>query len=264
MRAQLWGIINATPDSFYDGNPANNLDILLARAASHLQNGADVLDIGGESTRPTSTPVNEDEEISRVLPLIKAVHARWPQLPLSLDTRHVSVAKSGLENGISIINDVSGQPSKELFALVKKHQAQLVIMHTRGTPQTMQTQTDYDDLLAEIYDFLAEKISLAKTYGLSNNQLFIDVGFGFAKTREQNYKLLKNLYYFKKLGIRLLVALSRKSFLSQKGDTPQDRLPQTLGAHLLALQQGADALRVHDVKETRQLLNFYNEWEKCK
>ncbi len=261
---QLWGILNATPDSFYDGNPNNKLDVLLARAAAYVQQGADVLDIGGESTRPGSTPVSEEEEIARVLPLIKAARARWPQLPLSLDTRHVSVAKVGLENGISIVNDVSGNPTPELFSLVKEHHAQLVIMHTRGTPQTMQTQTNYKDLLGEVKDFLAEKIALAEKHGLTKNQLIIDVGFGFAKTREQNYDLLKHLKFFKDLNIRLLVALSRKRFLSQENDTPQDRLPQTLAAHLIALQQGADILRVHDVKETRQVLDFYQEWEENK
>ena len=259
---QLWGIINATPDSFYDGNPANKLVTLLARAQTHVQNGADVLDIGGESTRPNATPISEETELSRVLPLIKTWRARDIQTPLSLDTRHLAVAKAGLENGVSIINDVSGQPSKELFSLVKKHHAELVLMHTRGTPQTMQTQTDYTDLIREVKDFLAEKISQAKAAGLSEKQLIIDVGFGFAKTRAQNYELLKNLFQFKELGVRLLVALSRKSFLSQNSDTPQDRLPQTLAAHLIALQQGADILRVHDVKETRQLLTFYSEVKK--
>ncbi len=258
---QIWGIINATPDSFYDGNPANTLDTLAARAQGYVQDGADVLDIGGESTRPSSSPVSEETELARVLPLIKHLRARGVKTPLSLDTRHVAVAAAGLENGVTIINDVSGNPTSELFSLVKKHQAQLVLMHTRGTPQTMQSQTDYTDLLGEVKDFLAEKISLAQAHGLTQKQLIIDVGFGFAKTREQNYHLLKHLKFFKNLEVRLLVALSRKSFLSQPGDTPKDRLPQTLAAHVIALQQGADMLRVHDVKETKQLLHFYNEWE---
>jgi len=264
MSTQIWGIVNATPDSFYDGNPANTLDTLAARAQAYVQAGADVLDIGGESTRPNSTPITEQEELARVLPLIKTLRARSVKTPLSLDTRHVAVAAVGLENGVSIINDVSGQPSNELFTLVKKHQAQLVLMHTRGTPQTMQSQTDYKDLLTEVKDFLADKIALAQRHGIRREQLWIDVGFGFAKDRAQNYELLKHLSFFKELGVRLLVALSRKSFLSQPGDTPQHRLPQTLAAHLLALRQGADALRVHDVKEGRQLLNFYKEWEDAK
>ena len=190
---QLWGIINATPDSFYDGNPDNTLDTLLARAQSFIQAGADVLDIGGESTRPNSTPVSKDEELARVLPLIKALRARHTKTPLSLDTRHVSIAKAGLENGVTIINDVSGQPSKELFSLIKNHDAQLVLMHTRGTPQTMQTQTNYTDLLNEVKNFLAEKISQALAAGLTKEQLIVDVGFGFAKNRAQNYKLLKKV-----------------------------------------------------------------------
>ena len=261
---QIWGIINATPDSFYDGNPQNTLDTLAARAQAYVQDGADVLDIGGESTRPNSSPVSEREELARVLPLIKHLRARGVKTPLSLDTRHVAVAAAGLENGVSIINDVSGNPTPELFSLVKKHQAQLVLMHTRGTPQTMQSQTHYTDLLSEVKEFLAEKISQATADGLIKNQLIIDIGFGFAKDREQNYRLLKHLKFFKDLDIRLLVALSRKSFLSQAGDTPQDRLPQTLAAHFIALQQRADILRVHDVKETKQLLHFYNEWEDAK
>ena len=258
---QIWGIVNATPDSFYDGNPHHTPDTLLARAAAHIENGADVLDIGGESTRPTSTPVSEETELARVLPLIKALRARDIKAPLSLDTRHVSVAKAGLENGVTIINDVSGAPSSELFSLIKKYNAQLVLMHTRGTPQTMQSQTHYTDLVKEVYDFLAKKIAQAQAAGLAKEQLIIDVGFGFAKDRAQNYTLLKNLAHFKNLGVRLLVALSRKSFLSQAGDTPQDRLAQTLGAHVIALQQGADILRVHDAKETRKLLNFYQEMQ---
>ncbi len=257
----IWGIINATPDSFYDGNPNAALDTLVARAQACVQDGADVLDIGGESTRPGVTPVTEQTELARVLPLIRTVRARGLKTPLSLDTRHISVAATGLENGVQIINDVSGAPTPELFSLVKKHDAQLVLMHTRGTPQTMQTQTDYTDLLGEIKDFLADKISQALAAGLTKKQLIIDVGFGFAKTRQQNYDLLKHLKFFKDLDVRLLVALSRKRFLSQGTDTPQMRLPQTLAAQLIALQQQADILRVHDVKETRQLLTFYNELE---
>ncbi len=264
MTTQLWGIINATPDSFYDGNPANTLDTLAARAQAYIKDGADVLDIGGESTRPGAAPISEQTELARVLPLIKTLHARGVKVPLSLDTRHISVAAAGLENGVQVINDVSGNPTKELFLLIKKHQAQLVLMHTRGTPQTMQSQTDYTDLPGEIKEFLAEKISQATAAGLTKNQLIIDVGFGFAKDRAQNYHLLKHLKFFKDLDIRLLVALSRKSFLSQAGDTPQERLPQTLAAHLIALQQDADILRVHDVKETKQLLNFWKELEKPK
>lgn len=258
---QLMGIVNATPDSFYDGNPQNNLPALLKKCADYIADGADILDIGGESTRPGATPVSAQEELARVIPLIKEAHARWPKIPLSLDTVKISVAAEGLQNGVSIINDVSGTPDPEMFKLVKKHDAQLVIMHSRGNPQTMQTLTQYTDLLAEIKDFLAQKITQAQACGLSKSQLIIDVGFGFAKTREQNYALLKHLADFKTLGVRMLVGLSRKTFLAQQRELPPKRKAQTLAAHLIALQNGADILRVHDVRDSRKIMNFYYELE---
>lgn len=260
---QLMGIVNATPDSFYDGNPQNNLPALLKKCADYLTEGADILDIGGESTRPGATPVPAEEELARVLPLIKAAHQKWPKIPLSLDTVKIPVALAGLQNGVSIVNDVSGTPDEEMFRLVQKHNAQIVIMHSRGNPQTMQTLTDYTDLIREIYDFLAQKISRARACGLTPEQLIIDVGFGFAKTREQNYTLLKHLPDFKKLGVRMLVGLSRKTFLAQKRELPPKRKAQTLAAHLVAAQNGADILRVHDVRDTKKVLDFYTELERA-
>lgn len=261
MTTQLMGIVNATPDSFYDGNPENNLPALLKKCADYLAEGADILDIGGESTRPGATPVSAEEELARVLPLIEATRTKWPNVPLSLDTVKIPVAAEGLKRGVAIINDVSGTPDPELFSLVKKYNAQVVITHSRGTPQTMQTLTDYQDLLGEIREFLAQKIAQAQEYRLTKNQLIIDVGFGFAKTREQNYALLKHLADFKSLGVRMLVGLSRKTFLAQKRELPPKRKAQTLAAHLIALQNGADILRVHDVRDTKKILEFYNELE---
>lgn len=262
--AQLMGIVNATPDSFYDGNPQNNLPALLKKCADYLADGADILDIGGESTRPGATPVSAEEEMARVLPLIEAAHAKWPQVPLSLDTVKIPVAAEGLKRGVCIVNDVSGTPDPDMFSLVKKHNAQIVITHSRGTPQTMQTLTDYHDLLGEITDFLAQKIAQAQAHGLSKDQVIIDVGFGFAKTREQNYALLKHLPEFKKLGVCMLVGLSRKTFLAQKRELPPKRKAQTLAAHLVAAQNGADILRVHDVRDTKKVLDFYAELEAAK
>ncbi len=264
MTPQLMGIVNATPDSFYDGNPQNNLAALLKKCADYLADGADILDIGGESTRPGATPVSAEEELTRVLPLIKAAHAKWPNMPLSLDTVKIPVAAEGLTHGVRIINDVSGTPDPEMFHLVKKHNAQIVITHSRGTPQTMQTLTQYTDLLGEIKDFLVQKIAQAQSCGLAKEQLIIDVGFGFAKTREQNYALLKHLADFKSLGVRLLVGLSRKTFLAQKRELPPKRKAQTLAAHLVALQNGADILRVHDVRDTKKIMDFYTELENTK
>lgn len=257
------GIVNATPDSFYDGNPQNNLPALLKKCADYLAEGADILDIGGESTRPGATPVSAQEELARVLPLIEAAHAKWPKVPLSLDTVKIPVAAEGLAHGVSIINDVSGTPDPEMFSLVQKHSAQIVLTHSRGNPQTMQTLTQYEDLLGEITDFLAQKIAQARACGLTDAQIIIDPGFGFAKTRGQNYTLLKHLADFKSLGVRLLVGLSRKTFLAQKRELPPKRKAQTLGAHLVALQNGADILRVHDVRDTRKILDFYTELQEA-
>lgn len=264
MKPQLMGIVNATPDSFYDGDPQNNLASLMAKCKDYVQGGADILDIGGESTRPSATPVSADEEEARVLPLISAVRREWPKIPISLDTVKIPVALAGLKAGVHIINDVSGTPDKEMFKLVKDFNAQIVVMHTRGTPQTMQSQTQYGDLLGEIKDFLARKIDEAVSCGIAKQNVIIDVGFGFAKTREQNYELLKHLAFFKDLGVRMLVGLSRKTFLSQKCEGAPKRKAQTLAANLVALQNGADILRVHDVKETRKIINFYEELEAAK
>lgn len=264
MKCQLMGIVNATPDSFYDGNPQNNLDMLMAKCKDYLREGADILDIGGESTRPSAQPVSEEEELARVMPLIKEVRKTWPKVPVSLDTVKIPVALAGLKEGVNIINDVSGTPDKEMFRLVKDFNAQIVVMHTRGTPQTMQSQTEYNDLLGEIKDFLARKIDEAVLCGIAKQNVIIDVGFGFAKTRAQNYELLKHLDFFKDLGVRMLVGLSRKTFLSQKCEGAPKRKAQTLAANLVALQNGADILRVHDVKETRKIINFFEEIEASK
>ena len=264
MHAQLMGIINATPDSFYDGNPQNNLPALLKKCADFVADGADILDIGGESTRPSATPVSAAEEKARVLPLIQALHQKYPKIPLSLDTVKPEVALEGLKNGVRIINDVSGTTGKEMFSLVRDFNAQIVLMHARGNPQTMQTLTDYTDLIGEIKDFLAQKVAQARQYQIAPENIIIDVGFGFAKTRGQNYSLLKNLSTFKDLGVRMLVGLSRKTFLAQKRELPPKRKAQTLAANLVALQNGADILRVHDVRDTRKIMDFYEELECAK
>lgn len=264
MRAQLMGIVNATPDSFYDGNPQNNLPALLKKCADFVADGADILDIGGESTRPNATPVSAEEELARVLPLIQALHKKYPQLPLSLDTTKPEVALAGLKNGVSIINDVSGTTGEEMFSLARDFKAQIVLMHARGNPQTMQTLTDYTDLIREIKDFLSQKVAQARDYQIAPENIIIDIGFGFAKTREQNYELLKNLRAFKDLGARLLVGLSRKTFLAQKRELSPKRKAQTLAANLVALQNGADILRVHDVRDTRKIMDFYDELERAK
>ncbi len=261
MTKQIMGIVNATPDSFYDGDPQNNLDSLLAKCARHLEDGADILDIGGESTRPGAAPVSAQEELARTLELIQQARKRWPQAVISQDTFKIPVALEGLKAGVNLINDVSDTPDPDMFKLVKDFNAQIVITHSRGTPQTMQSLTQYEDVVREVKDFLADKTAQAQKYGLSKDQIIADPGFGFAKTREQNYRLLAHARQLAPEGIRMLIGLSHKKFLAQPGEKPPKRKTQTLCANFAALAAGADILRVHDVRETKKTLNFFLELE---
>ncbi len=261
MTAKIMGIVNATPDSFYDGDPQNNLDKLLAKCRQHIEDGASILDIGGESTRPFATPVSAEEEIARTLELVKSARQMWPDILLSQDTYKIPVALESLKAGANMINDISGTPDPEMFKLVKDFGAHIVITHNRGNSQTMHEHTQYQDLIAEVKDFLAKKIEEALKVGLSMEQIIIDPGFGFAKTREQNYHLLAHCGEFKKLGARMLIGLSHKKFLSQPSEKPPKRKTQTLCAHFAALQAGANILRVHEAKETQKVIHFFNELE---
>lgn len=261
MTKQIMGIVNATPDSFYDGDPQNNLDSLLAKCARHLEDGADILDIGGESTRPGATPVSAEEELARTLELIEQARKRWPQAVISQDTFKIPVALEGLKAGVNIINDVSGTPDPDMFKLIKDFNAQIVLTHSRGNPQTMQSLTQYEDVVREVKDFLADKTAQAQKYGLSKDQIIVDPGFGFAKTRAQNYKLLAQARQLAPEGVRLLIGLSHKKFLAQPGEKPPKRKTQTLCANFAALTAGADILRVHDVRETKKAVNFFLELE---
>ena len=261
MTAQIMGIVNATPDSFYDGDPQNNLDKLLAKCRQHIEDGATILDIGGESTRPFATPVPAEEEIARTLQLLKTARQMWPDITLSQDTYKIPVALQALQAGANMINDISGTPDPEMFKLVKDFNGQIVITHNRGNSQTMHEHTRYKDLIGEVKEFLAGKIQEAQKAGLSLEQIIIDPGFGFAKTREQNYQLLARCAEFKTLGARMLIGLSHKKFLSQPNEKPPKRKTQTLCANFAALQAGADILRVHDARETQKVLQFFNELE---
>ncbi len=261
MTKQIMGIINATPDSFYDGDPQNNLDSLLAKCAAHLQDGADILDIGGESTRPGFTPISAEEELARTLELIKQARAKWPQALISQDTFKIPVALEGLKAGVNMINDVSGTPDPEMFKLVKDFNGQIVITHNRPEIEDPAQRVQYGDMLSEIKDFFARKIAQAQRAGLTAEQIIIDPGFGFAKTREQNYKLLAHVQFFKDMGVRMLIGLSHKKFLSQPNEKPPKRKTQTQCANFAALTAGADILRVHDVKEAKKVVNFFLELE---
>jgi dihydropteroate synthase len=246
------GILNVTPDSFSDGGLFSSKERAVAHALKMVEEGADIIDIGGESTRPGAESVSALDEAARVIPVIEELAKKG--IVISVDTTKAEVAKSALDAGAWMINDVSAMRDPAMSGVLNEFKAPVVLMHMRGTPETMQDDVDYDDITAEISAYLAEKIELAESSGLSRNQIVIDPGIGFGKSREGNFTIIRELKKFKALGRPVLVGASRKSFLCASlegapGGEPSDRLTPTIAAHTAAILNGADMIRVHDVKE---------------
>lgn len=249
------GILNVTPDSFYDGGRYNRLDSALFRAEEMMRDGADIIDVGGESTRPGSDEVSVDEELSRVLPVVEKIVSELGAF-VSIDTMKSKVAEEVLSAGAGMINDVSGfEYSPDMPSVAAKHNASLVIMHMKGKPKTMQDNPVYEDLIDEITDFLSKKAVTAIEAGVKKENIILDPGVGFGKTLEDNYRIIYNVGSFKKLGYDLLIALSRKSLIGGLYDSPEDRLPATIALNSVAVFGGADIIRVHDVKAHRLALS---------
>lgn len=249
-RVKIMGILNVTPDSFYDGGLFNSHDRAVERACDMENEGADIIDVGGESSRPGALPVTVDEEIKRVCPVIEAI-AQKVNVPLSVDTRKFEVARLALEAGASIVNDISGLTGDDRIAgLVADHNASIVLMHMKGTPETMQNGPRYDDIIAEINNFLSRAVEAALRKGIKKEKIILDPGIGFGKTLEDNYHIINNLHHFKELGCPLLIGLSRKSLIGRLySDESADRLPATIALNAAAIMNGADIVRVHDVRE---------------
>lgn len=250
-RTLVMGVLNVTPDSFYDGGRYLRVEDALARAQQMISEGADILDVGGESTRPGSEAVPVQEELRRVLPVVEAL-ATHTQVALSLDTYKAEVAKRALEAGAHLVNDVSAMRfDPEMPSVVTKYGAGIILMHLQGTPRTMQQNPVYEDAVREIRDFLAERAQFAQQVGVPAEHIWLDPGIGFGKTLEHNLQILRNLQAFKALGYPLLIGTSRKSFIGKiLGDLPpEERLEGTLATLALAVAGGADIVRVHDVKE---------------
>ncbi|MDR0952845.1 MAG: dihydropteroate synthase [Elusimicrobiota bacterium] len=241
----IMGILNTTPDSFFDGGKYAAIEAAIRRAEDILSQGGDIIDIGGQSTRPGSGDVEIKTEIQRTLPVILEIKRLWPNTEISIDTFNYETAKEALSAGATIINDVSGLKDTRLATLAADYDAKLVIMHARSKPADMQNFCDYDDILADIHKFFEEKIEIAKQLGVKN--IILDPGLGFAKTRKQNWQLLDNLDCFKNLNLPFLIGASRKSFTDKT-------LEKSLEAVKKAYQANAAILRVHDVKETKQFL----------
>ena len=249
------GILNLTPDSFFSGSRVSNSQ-LMERAGKMVEAGADIIDIGGYSSRPGAADISEEEELNRVILAIEALHKMYPDLIISIDTFRSNVAREAVKAGAKMINDISGgQSDPEMFATVADLKVPYVLMHMRGTPKTMQTLTHYDHMMSELIRFFSEQIEKLRQLGV--HDIIIDPGFGFSKTIEQNFYLLENLNELHVLNTPILAGLSRKSFIYKTLKIPvEEALNGTTAVNLLALQQGVDILRVHDVKETKELLKL--------
>ena len=254
-RPLIIGILNLTPDSFFDGGRFLRPERALEQACRLIQEGADLLDIGAESTRPGAKPVSADEELNRLLPVLRGLRGKI-QVPISVDTTKAAVAREALEHGAEIINDVSGlREDPELARVAREFDAGLVLMHRRGTPETMQLMTDYRDLMEDISRELSQSIEIAESHGVLGEQIVIDPGIGFSKTAEQNLEVIERLGEFKKLGRPVLVGPSRKSFIGAiTKQAPDKRLFGTAAASVLAYERGANLVRVHDVWAVKEAL----------
>ncbi len=253
-RTYVMGILNVTPDSFSDGGLFNSVNTAIAQAQQLIKDGADIIDIGGQSTRPGATTISLAEELQRTIPVITALR-RISSVPISIDTTRAGVAKAALVAGADIINDISaGQFDPTILAIAAEHQAPIILMHLRGTPETMQQLTDYDDLLGEIQSYFGQRLEAAYQSGIQPGQIMIDPGIGFAKTVTQNLTLLRELGQLKSLGCPVLVGPSRKSFIGKllQQPDPKQRLWGTSAACCGAIAHGADVVRVHDVAEMVQ------------
>ncbi|MFD1186302.1 dihydropteroate synthase [Pontibacter rugosus] len=250
----VMGILNLTPDSFYAGSRLSSTEEAVSKAAQMLADGADILDIGGYSSRPGATDISAQEETARVVPVIEAIHKNFPKAIISVDTFRASVAEASIAAGASIINDISGGTLDEaMFETAAKLQVPYILMHMRGTPQTMASMAKYEDVVVEVLDELQGQ--LAKLQALGVKDIILDPGFGFAKTVEHNFELLRRLEELRILGLPVLAGMSRKSMVYKAlGIAQTDALTGTIAVNTVALMKGADILRVHDVKEANQTI----------
>lgn len=256
----IMGIINATPDSFYaPSRTENNLDFAVEMAGKGLAEGAAILDIGGMSSRPGADEIDETEELQRVLPVIAAIHDRYPEAILSVDTWRSTVAMACVKAGATIINDISGgQRDPNILKVAADLGATFVIMHMRGTPKDMQQYTDYENVISDVIKYFIHQIRLCHSSGIQ--ELILDPGFGFSKTPTQNYRLIQTLQQFTLLEYPVLVGVSRKSTLSKTIGRPvEETLEATTALHMAALLNGASILRVHDVRAAKDAIAVFNQ-----
>ena len=255
---KVMGILNVTPNSFFDGGKYQQENEILKRVEVMLNEGADFVDIGAYSSKPNAEFVSEEEESNRLLPILKSVLKEFPKTIISVDTFRSEIAKASVENGAAIINDISaGSLDNKMMKTVAKYQVPYIMMHMKGTPQTMMNLTKYDDIVKEMLFYFSEKITLARSFGI--NDLIIDPGFGFAKTVEQNYEVMQKLQLFQMTELPILAGVSRKSMIYKPLEsTPEKALNGTTALNMIALTKGASILRVHDVKEAVECVKLFS------
>lgn len=258
---QIMGILNATPDSFSDGGEFNAVESAIGRIGLMVSQGASIIDIGGESTRPGSDPVAAQEELDRTVPILEKAIAQFPDTLFSIDTTKFEVAEAALDRGVHFVNDISGlQREPRLAGLCARFNAGYILMHSQGNPKTMQQDPQYDDVVKDIKAFFSRQIAKAKEAGLAADRIVLDPGIGFGKTQQHNITILKKLREFVDLGYPLMIGASRKSMIGKilEGRSVEDRVTGTVAVHFYAVMQGANIIRVHDVKEAHDSLLVYN------
>lgn len=249
----IMGILNVTPDSFHDGGKYNTIKQALIHTEQMISEGADIIDVGGESTRPGSNSVSEKEELRRVIPIIKAINKNF-EIPISIDTTKSMVARQALDSGATIVNDISGLSFDPALAdIVSKYEAQIILCHTSSRPVDMQKKTLYKNIVQDIYNYLHKSIKISEDCGILSDNISIDPGFGFGKTANHNLLLLKSLSKFKKLDKKVVIGTSMKSFIGKilQSDDIEQRILGTFATIVISILNGADIVRVHDVKKMK-------------
>lgn len=256
-KMKVMGILNATPDSFYSNSRVSGVEEGVKRALEMIKNGADIIDVGGESTRPGSEPIGLDEELNRVIPLIEGIRRENKEILISVDTYRAETAKKAIEAGADIINDISGMTfDEDMVKVVKDYNVPIIIMHIKGTPKNMQQNPQYINVLKEVKEYFIERIEYAIENGISKDKIIIDPGIGFGKTYEHNIELIKNIEFFNDLKVPVLLAVSRKSSIGiALGNVPpEERLEGTIAVTCYASMKNVDIIRVHDVLENKRAL----------
>lgn len=261
-KPKVMGILNVTPNSFFDGGKHTNENEILNQVEKMLSDGATFIDVGAYSSKPKAEFVSEKEELERILPVIQSILKQFPKTILSVDTFRSEVARVCIENGVAMINDISaGSLDENMFQVIAKYKVPYIMMHMRGTSQTMQSLTNYDNIIKEMIFYFSEKVAKATSLGITD--LILDPGFGFAKTLEQNYEVLQNIELFQMLELPILVGVSRKSMIYKVlNSNPNDALNGTTVLNTIALIKGAKILRVHDVKEAVECIKLIQNLHK--